>query len=81
MSNPETNEIFMKIHLSEQESKFAKFQNKVKNILFNMFFILLKDKKSNLLIECLSLLVQYMQILYYPFDGYVKIKKINYIIF
>ena len=25
-------------------------------------------------IECISLLVQYMQILYYPFDWYVKIK-------
>ena len=81
MSNPETNEIFMKIHLSEQESKFAKFQNKIKNIIFNMFFILLKEKRSTILIECISLLVQYMQILYYPFDWYVKIKNQYYIIF
>jgi len=79
MSNPESNEIFMKIHLSEQESTFSKLQNKIKNIIFNMFFILLKDKSSNLLIECISLLVQYLQILYYPFDGYVI--KLIYIIF
>ena len=30
MSNPESNEIFIKIYLSEQKNNFEKFQNKIK---------------------------------------------------
>jgi hypothetical protein len=80
MSNPESNPIFLKVHLSERERKFSKFKRHIKNIIFNMFFVLLKDYRTNLLIECLGLLVEYIQILYYPFDGYVKYKIIFYLV-
>ena len=44
MSNPESNEIFMKIHLSEQESTFSKLQNKIKNIIYINFLSIIKIK-------------------------------------
>ena len=72
MSNNESNDTLLKIHLSEHESKYVKFKKKIKNTLFNLFFLLLKDNKSNILLECISLIIQYIQLLYFPFDSYVN---------
>ena len=72
MLNPSSNEIFMKIHLTENESNFQKFEKELKNSLFYLFFLLSKEAKSNLFIESISLIFQYLQIMYYPFNSYVK---------
>jgi len=72
MSNQDSNEIFMKINLSENETKIRKFEKKIKNCLFYMFFLFLKDNESNVLLESISIIFQYLQIMYFPFDSYVK---------
>ena len=64
--------LFMKIHLSEKEGKFMKFQKEFKESLFYMFFVLLKNYKQVLLIECISIILEYLQFLYFPFDSYVN---------
>ena len=65
-------DLFMKIHLSEKESRFMKFQKEFKESLFYMFFVLLKNYKQVLLIECISIILEYLQFLYFPFDSYVN---------
>ena len=65
-------DLFMKIHLSEKEGKFMKFQKEFKESLFYMFFVLLKNYKQVLLIECISIILEYLQFLYFPFDSYVN---------
>ena len=32
--------------------------------------------KPNLTLECLNILIQYIQLLYFPFNSYVKINNI-----
>ena len=76
MSLHESRENFLKIQLSSSESTFYIYKKKIKNALFNMFFHLLKDIQSNLLLECLNILIQYIQLLYFPFNSYVKINNI-----
>ncbi len=72
MSNSTTNEIFMKIHISENESKYQKFQKRFKNSLFYLIFLMLKDTDSNLFFQIILLIIQYIQIMYFPFYSYVK---------
>ena len=64
--------LFLKIHLSEKESELIKFQKQFKESLFYMFFVLLKNYKQVLLIECISIILEYLQFLYFPFDSYVN---------
>ena len=68
-------DLFMKIHISEKEINFIKFKKKFKESLFYMYFVLLKNYKQILLLECLSITLEYLQFLYFPFDSYL-----NYII-
>ncbi len=72
MSNSTTNEIFMKIHISENESKYQKFQKRFKNSLFYLIFLMLKDTDSNFFFQIILLIIQYIQIMYFPFYSYVK---------
>ncbi len=72
MSLLESKENFLKLHLSNSETTFYIYMKKIKHALFNMFFHLLKDIQSNLLLECLNILIQYIQLLYFPFNYYVK---------
>ena len=72
MSNSTTNEIFMKIHISENESKYQKFQKRFKNSLFYLIFLMLKDTNSNFFFQIILLIIQYIQIMYFPFYSYVK---------
>ena len=76
MSNQDSDEIFMKINISESETKFSKFEKKIKNCLFYMFFLFLKDNESHVFLESVSIIFQYLQIMYYPFDSYVKYIKL-----
>ncbi len=72
MSNAPSNETFMKIHISESESKFQKFQRQLKNSLFHLIFLLLKDTNSSYFFQIINLIIQYIQIMYFPFYSYVK---------
>ena len=66
------NKIFMKIKL-EQENKFINFLCEIKISFFYLFYELLKEYDPSLTFECISVILQYLQLMYYPFDGYVRI--------
>ena len=66
------NKIFMKIKL-EQENKFINFLCEIKISFFYLFYELLKEYDPSLFFECISVILQYLQLMYYPFDGYVRI--------
>ncbi len=67
-----SNENFMKMDFSLNTIKYTKFERKIRDSIFYMYFLLLKDTDSSLFLESISLVFQYLQILYYPFDSYVK---------
>lgn len=67
-----SNENYMKMDFSLNTSKYTKFERKIRDSIFYMYFLLLKDTDSSLFLESISLVFQYLQILYYPFDSYVK---------
>jgi hypothetical protein len=67
----------VKMDFSLNTIKYSKFERKIRDSIFYMYFLLLKDTDSSLFLESISLVFQYLQILYYPFDSYVKI-YLNY---
>lgn len=67
-----SNENYMKMDFSLNTIKYTKFERKIRDSIFYMYFLLLKDTDSSLFLESISLVFQYLQILYYPFDSYVK---------
>ena len=67
-----SNENYMKMDFSLTTIKHSKFERKIRDSIFYMYFLLLKDTDSSLFLESISLVFQYLQILYYPFDSYVK---------
>ena len=69
----ELNNNLMKIKLSQKQNKLATFIYDTKIGLFRLFNELLKDYKPSLLFECVSIIIQYCQLLYFPFNGYVRI--------
>ena len=73
MSNRDSEEIFMKFHISKNQSNYKQFEKKLKENLFYMFFLLMKENESNFILECVSIIFQYLQMMYFPFDTYVKI--------
>lgn len=69
----EFNKNFMKIKFYDEESKFLIFLNEIKISIFFLFYELLKEYDPSLIFECVSVILQYLQLMYYPFDGYVRI--------
>ena len=67
------NNLFLKIHISEKESLLLKIEKQIKESLFYMFLLLLKNHQTTLLMECISIILQYIQFMYFPFDSYVKL--------
>ena len=73
MSNNDNNAI-LKINLAENESitsKFTEFQNS----LFIIFYYILKKPFDNFWWECISILIQYLQIFIFIIDSTVSIYK------
>ena len=66
------NKIFF-FFLLEQENKFINFLREIKISFFYLFYELLKEYDPSLIFECVSVILQYLQLMYYPFDGYVRI--------
>ena len=70
MSNNDNNAI-LKINLAENESitsKFTEFQNS----LFIIFYYILKKPFDNFWWECISILIQYLQIFIFIIDSTVS---------
>ena len=63
----------LNIRLIEKESKLMKTYNKLKQNIFDLFYELLKYYNPSLNYVCISLFLQYFQLMYYPFSDYVRI--------
>ena len=61
------------IQLFKKESKLLKKYNKLKQNIFDLFYELLKSYNPSLSFVHISLLLQYFQLMYYPFNDYVRI--------
>lgn len=48
------------------------FYDKVKNAIFNLYFLLLKDLNTNFWYEAISIIIEYIQLYCFPIGGTVK---------
>ncbi len=71
--NKEDDNNLMKITIHKNESYFLKLKSQIKESFFYFIFLLIKDGHHFLYLECISIAYQYLQIMYFPFDSYVKI--------
>jgi len=63
----------LNLQLYQKENKLMKNYNKIKQNIFDLFYELLKYYNPSLNFICISLLLQYFQLMYYPFNDYVRI--------
>ena len=69
----ESNKNLMKFQLIEGKNQLTILMNKIKISFFYLFNELLKDYKTSIIFECISIILQYSQIMYYPFEEFVRI--------
>ncbi len=69
----ESNKNLMKFQLIEGKNQLTILINKIKISFFYLFNELLKDYKTSIIFECISIILQYSQIMYYPFEEFVRI--------
>ena len=63
---------FIKLKLNQKENKLLSYFNEIKKGLFYLFNELLKDYKPSITFECINVIVQYFQLMYFPLDEYVN---------
>ena len=76
----EFNKNLMKFQLIEGKNQLTILTNKIKISFFYLFNELLKDYKTSIIFECISIILQYSQIMCYPFEEFVRIILILFII-
>ena len=63
---------FIKLKLNQKENKLILYFKEIKKGLFYLFNELLKDYKPSITFECINIIFQYCQLMYFPLDGYVN---------
>ena len=74
MSNLKKSSIIKQNFMAEKTS-FEKFEEKLKNSIFGVLFVLLKNNEGNFYVEMFSLLTELFQFMYYPFSQNVSQAK------
>ena len=69
-------ELFKSTHMLNENNFMERVRVVLKKCVFDLFYLLLKKNSSNLLIEIISLLFQFLQIISFP----LNIKVIFYLI-
>jgi hypothetical protein len=64
-------DIALKKNFFSEKTSLEKFEEKIKNSIFTVLFVLLKHEEFDLEIEMLSLLIETFQFMYYPFTANV----------
>ena len=71
MSNDKKSNVIKQNFMAEKTS-FEKFEEKLKNSIFGVLFVLLKNNEGNFYLEMFSLLTELFQFMYYPFSQHVN---------
>lgn len=74
--NEMINELFRSTHMLNHNNFMEMLRIAMKKCVFDLFYLLLKNNSTNLLIEIISLLFQFLQIISFP----LNIKVISYLI-
>ena len=69
-------ELFKSTHMLNENNFMERLRVVLKKCVFDLFYLLLKKNSTNLLIEIISLLFQFLQIISFP----LNIKVIFYLI-
>lgn len=69
-------ELFKSTHMLNENNFMERVRVVLKKCVFDLFYLLLKKNSTNLLIEIISLLFQFLQIISFP----LNIKVIFYLI-
>ena len=75
------NKVLLNIEIIE---KISKTKEKIQNIfngIYELFFLIIKNPIDNIWWECISLIIQYMQLIIFGLDETVSEKLFNNIVF
>lgn len=64
--------ISMNLNLLTEKTTFEKFEENLKSSIFAVLFILLKNQDFTLWVEIISVIVQLLQFMSFPFSKIVK---------
>ncbi len=58
--------------LDSEKSFFQKLEIEMKNIIFSVMYILLKDEEASIYTSILIAIINFLQLLYFPFHRFLK---------
>lgn len=66
------NDRALKHNLLVEKTKFEKLEENIKNSIFGVLFVLLKEEDGSVYLELVLIGFELLQLLVYPFNQYVK---------
>ena len=73
MSENNLEKKYQSLHIYDDELKIIKYLEKLKENLFLLYYSLLIQYESSIYYESISIILQYLQFLYFSFDHYVSL--------
>ena len=73
MSENNLEKKYQSLHIYDDELKIIKYLEKLKENLFLLYYSLLKQYEPSIYYESISIILQYLQFLYFSFDHYVSL--------
>ena len=73
MSENNLEKKYHSLHIYDDELKIIKYLEKLKENLFLLYYSLLIQYEPSIYYESISIILQYLQFLYFSFDHYVSL--------
>ncbi len=73
MSENNLEKKYQSFHIYDDELKIIKYLEKLKENIFLLYYSLLKQYEPSIYYESISIILQYLQFLYFSFDHYVSL--------
>jgi hypothetical protein len=73
MSENNLEKKYQSLHIYDDELKIIKYLEKLKENLFLLYYSLLIQYEPSIYYESISIILQYLQFLYFSFDHYVSL--------
>ena len=73
MSENNLEKKYQSLHIYDDELKIIKYLEKLKENLFLLYYSLLMQYEPSIYYESISIILQYLQFLYFSFDHYVSL--------
>ena len=71
----------LRVEIIKKESKFKKIIKNIIDQIYEVFFNILKDPINNIFWECISLIIQYLQLILFSLDETVSYLFLKIIVF